>query len=446
MHEYFGVRDLGERRFPSPLPLSDIVGDGIGSFTSDETRVRAKIETGPGEDPRDDLFFQKAGPRKRIFFDPRETTAAIVTCGGLCPGTNNVIRALVLGLSLNYGVRRILGIRYGFEGLNPAVAAPPLTLVPDSVEFIHRRGGTMLGTSRGSQETGIVVDFLEKARIDILFCIGGDGTHRGAHAIAEETLRRGSSIAIVCVPKTIDNDISFVGRSFGYGTALEEARDVIDGAHMEAKGARNGIGLVKLMGREAGFIAAGATLASQEVNFTLIPEVPFLLDGPGGFLEALEKRMDRKGHAVIVVAEGAGQHLFSEEPVLRDESGNPRPRDIGVFLKDRIVSHFAAIGKPVTLKYIDPSYIIRSVPADSDDSFFCNALARHAAHAGMAGKTDVTIGYQHDIFVHVPIPLVLERKKRVSPEGRLWGAVLESTGQPATFGLPVAEDPGAALF
>ncbi|MFH1681684.1 MAG: ATP-dependent 6-phosphofructokinase [Candidatus Eisenbacteria bacterium] len=442
----FRVRTLGERHVRSPLGFSNKRGDGIGNFILDETIVRAKIELRPGDDPRDDLFFEKAGPRERLFFDPATTKAAIVTCGGLCPGINNVIRALVLELHHHYGVREILGIRYGFEGLNPAVAVPPVSIDPAFVEFIHRRGGTVLGTSRGEQDPKTVVDFLEKERIDILFCIGGDGTHRGAHAIWQEVERRGERIAIVCIPKTIDNDIPFVRRSFGYSSALEKAREVIDGAHMEAKGARNGIGLVKLMGRDAGFIAAGATLASQEVNFTLIPEVPFLLEGRDGFLAALEKRMAARGHAVIVVAEGAGQHLFEGEPVVRDKSGNAKPHDIGVHLKERIVAHFAGIGRPVTLKYIDPSYIIRSIPADGDDSVFCNALARHAAHAGMAGKTDVTIGHQHDIFVHVPVPLVLLRKKRVSPEGRMWVSVLEATGQPATFGLPVKEDPGAAIF
>ncbi|MBM3320510.1 MAG: ATP-dependent 6-phosphofructokinase [Candidatus Eisenbacteria bacterium] len=442
----FRVRTLGERRIHSPLNYSTRRGDGIGNFILDETIVRAKIELRPGEDPREDLFFEKAGPRERLFFDPATTRAAIVTCGGLCPGTNNVIRALVLGLHHRYGVRDILGIRYGFEGLNPAVGLPPIRLEPDFVEFIHRRGGTALGTSRGEQDPKTMVDFLRGERIDILFCIGGDGTHRGAHAIWEEITRRMERIGVVCVPKTIDNDIPFVRKSFGYSTALEKAREVIDGAHMEAKGARNGIGLVKLMGRDAGFIAAGATLASQEVNFTLIPEVPFRLEGPDGFLAELEKRMAARGHAVIVVAEGAGRHLFDKEPVLRDKSGNVRPHDIGVYLKERIVAHFAEIEKPVTLKYIDPSYIIRSAPADADDSVFCNALARHAAHAGMAGKTGVTIGYQHDIFVHVPIPLVLVRKKRVSPEGRLWVSVLEATGQPASFGLPMGEDLGADLF
>jgi 6-phosphofructokinase 1 len=444
--EHFMVRTLGEPRFRSPLGFSTVQGDGIGNFILDGTRVRAKIEILPGENPRDDLFFEKAGPREFLYFDPAKTRAAIVTCGGICPGINNVIRALVLELSLHYGAREILGARYGYEGLNPAVGLPPIPLDPDSVDDIHQHGGSVLGTSRGSQDPRAVVAFLRRERIGILFCVGGDGTHRGAHGIVEEIDRTGGGIAVVCIPKTIDNDIHFVRKSFGYSTALEAARRVIECAHMEAKGARNGIGLVKLMGRDAGFIAAGATLASQEVNFTLIPEVPFALDGPEGFLTVLERRIAESGHAVIVVAEGAGQHLFAGAPEERDKSGNVKPRDIGLHLKEQIAAHFERIGAPVSLKYFDPSYVIRSVPADADDSVFCNSLARHAVHAGMAGKTDVTIGYQHDTFVHVPIPLVLLRRKRLSPEGRLWVSVLEATGQPASFGLPVPPADSGPLF
>ena len=440
------VKNLGERKFASPLPFSTERGDGIGNFIRNRSKVRAQIEIYPHRKVRDDLFFEKAGPRERIFFDPAGSTAAVVTCGGLCPGINNVIRALTLELHHHYGVKKILGIRYGFQGLNPAVGLPPLLLDPELVEDIHRDGGTILGSSRGPQDPAVMVDFMVSENVDMLFCIGGDGTHAAIHAIHEEVARRGNKIAVIGVPKTIDNDILFVKKTFGYSTALEKAREVIDCAHMEAKGARRGIGLVKLMGRDAGFIAAGATLASQEVNFTLIPEIPFEMEGEDGFLGVLAKRMDERGHAVIVAAEGAGQHLFAEKESARDKSGNVGHRDIGIYLKEEIVAHFRKAGAPVTLKYFDPSYIIRSGPANGDDSVFCNALARHAAHAGMAGKTDVTVGFNHDIFIHVPIPLVLLRKKCVSPEGRLWVSVLESTGQPASFGHRAIDECPSDLF
>ncbi|MFH1279215.1 MAG: ATP-dependent 6-phosphofructokinase [Candidatus Eisenbacteria bacterium] len=432
------VPNLGERKQLSPLNFSTVRGDGIGNFILDETKVRAQIELRPGAEKRDDLFFEKAGPREHLFFEPAKTKAAIVTCGGICPGVNNVIRALTLELHHHYGIREILGIRYGFQGLNPAVAAPPVLLDPDFVEDIHREGGTVLGSSRGAQDPSLIVDFLRDEGIDILFCIGGDGTLRGAHAIVGEVDRRKAKIAVVGIPKTIDNDIPFVRKTFGYSTALEKAKEVIECAHVESKGARRGIGLVKLMGRDAGFIAAGATVASQEVNFTLIPEVAFDMDGEQGFLRALERRIDERGHAVIVVAEGAGQHLFRGDAG-RDASGNVEHHDIGAHLAGAIPAHFESAGNPVTLKYFDPSYVIRSVPANGEDSVFCNSFARHAAHCGMAGKTDVTIGYFHDIFLHVPISLVTSRRKCMSPEGRLWMSVLESTGQPATFGRHIVE-------
>lgn len=424
------IVQLGPRTVLSPLKLSVMPNDGLGDFVPDRARVRYDIEFLEGEPPAAPLAFEKSGPRQQLFFEPSKTRAAIVTCGGLCPGLNNVIRSVFLELHHNYGIADVFGIRYGYHGLNPTSGAPPLRLTIDIVDDIHRHGGTVLGSSRGPEDPGVVIDFLQSQGIQILFCVGGDGTQHGAHAIACEALRRGAPISVVGIPKTIDNDLPYVWRSFGYATALEVARAVIDCAHVEAKGAPNGVGLVKLMGREAGFIAAGATLASQDVNFTLVPEVPFPLDGPDGFLESLRERVLRRQHAVVVVAEGAGQHLIPAERAERDASGNLKLLDIGVFLKERIVSHFAAWNVPLNMKYIDPSYTIRSVPANSDDALLCDRFAREAVHAAMAGKTDLLIGMWNTAFLHVPLAMVAQTKRRLDPEGDLWLNVLQTTGQP----------------
>ncbi|MGI9430529.1 MAG: ATP-dependent 6-phosphofructokinase, partial [Bythopirellula sp.] len=372
---------------------------------------------------------ERAGAREQLFFDPANTRVAIVTCGGLCPGINNVIRGLVLELTFNYGIRQILGIRYGYQGLNPDEGRPPVELTTESVEGIQHRGGTILGSSRGHQDPKTTVQFLVDNEIDVLFCIGGDGTQRGAHVMADEIARRRLPIAIVGIPKTIDNDIKFCFRTFGFFSAVAEADVVIDRAHIEAKGVLNGIGLVKLMGRQAGFIAAAATLASGEANFTLVPEVPFELDGPHGFLAALERRLKAREHAVVVVAEGAGQHLLSDSADACDASGNRKLGDIGVFLKNRINTHFAAQQMPVKVTYMDPSYHIRSVPANAADSLLCDQLARNAAHAGMAGKTDLLIGLWHNHLVHVPLEVSTGEKKQLLVEGELWTSVLALTGQ-----------------
>lgn len=388
----------------------------------------------PQEPIRADLAFEKAGPRQHLYFDPARTTAAIVTCGGLCPGLNNVIRSVYFQLHHNYKVGKVLGIRYGYRGLNPSNGTPPLPLTPEFVESIHKLGGTVLGSSRGPEDPRVMVDYLEKERIDILFCVGGDGTQRGAHAIAEELTARGLHIAVVGIPKTIDNDLSYVWRSFGYCSALDKAREILDGAHAEARGVPNGISLVKLMGRHAGFIAAGATLASQEVNFTLIPEVPFDLEGEHGFLACLKRRILNRHHAVIVVAEGAGQDLLAQGEAETDASGNVKLHDVGPFLCEKILNYFGREGISVSVKYFDPSYVIRSVPANTDDAQLCDRLARNAVHAAMAGKTDLLVGLWYNTFVHVPISLVVRETKRLSPESEVWMSVLASTGQPAHFG------------
>jgi 6-phosphofructokinase 1 len=347
-----------------------------------------------------------------------------------CPGLDDVIRAITLGLHYHYGVQNVFGFQYGYEGLSPKYKHSPIELTPEVVGDIHKRGGTVLGSSRGPQDVSEMVDTLERMNISVLFTIGGDGTLRGARAIAEEVGRRKLKIGVIGVPKTIDNDISFVDRSFGFETAISEAQRAIYAAHTEAEGARNGIGLVKLMGRDSGWIAAYGALVSGDVNFCLIPEVSFKL---GPFFEALKTRLESRKHAVVAVAEGAGQDLLKktgERAESRDESGNVRYGDIGVYLRDAIKSHFKKIGMEINLKYIDPSYIIRSMPANAHDSAFCLLLGQNAVHAGMAGKTNMVVGYWKREFTHVPIRLAVSERKRVDPEGRLWGYVLAATGQP----------------
>lgn len=429
----FKIKNLGKCKIRSPLQLSTVAGDKLANYMTDDMKVRYFVEVKEGQTVDDSIGFEKSGPREWIYFDPAVTKAAIVTCGGLCPGMNNVIRSAVLELYHKYGVKNIYGIKFGYRGLNPAYGYFPIELKPDIVEDIHKVGGTFLGSARGNEDTKVMVNTLKKLGIQILLCVGGDGTLRGAHAIHEEITKQGLDIAVVGIPKTIDNDIDYVWKTFGFDTAVEVSRQVLDCAHVEATGAPNGIGLVKVMGRDSGFIAANATLASLEVNFTLIPEVPFDLYGKGGLLDLLEQRLNQRDHAVVVVAEGAGQDILASQNTRKDESGNILHEDVGVFLRDEIKKFFSKKNVSLNLKYIDPSYMIRSVPANGSDSIFCDYLARKAVHAAMAGKTDIVIGLWHNSFTHVPIPLAVARRKKINSESGLWASVLEATGQPATI-------------
>lgn len=376
---------------------------------------------------------ERAGPRRKIYFHPHEVRIGIVTCGGLCPGLNNVIRSLVMSANYHYGVKEIIGFRYGYRGFISKDGHMDLT--PDLVSDIHLHGGSFLASSRGQQDTAVMVNRLVELGISILFVIGGDGTMRGALDLADEIRRRELKIAIIGIPKTIDNDFRFMDQSFGFITAFSKALESIEGAHREAQCAPNGIGLVKLMGRQSGFIACSATLASGNVNFILIPEVPFKLDGPKGFLECLRKRLEKRGHALIVVAEGAGQDLMADTgPEKKDASGNVKLKDIGIFLSERIKEYFKTNQMEVNLKYIDPSYIIRSLPATAVDSVFCAGLGMHAVHAGMCGKTEMTVGLWHHTLVHVPIRQAISQRNVVDTTGPLWLSVLGATGQPLSFG------------
>jgi 6-phosphofructokinase 1 len=379
--------------------------------------------------------FEPGGPRRRIFFDPSKIRVGIVTCGGLCPGLNDVIRGLVLELTSHYGVQRIVGFRNGYRGLVARHGHDMVELTPARVEYINEQGGTVLGTSRGNQDPEEIVDCLDQLGVNILFVVGGDGSMRGAERIARAIEARDRRIAVVGVPKTIDNDIPYIGHSFGFQTAFGKATESIRAAHTEATAQPGGVGLVQLMGRHCGFIACYAALATNDADYVLIPEVPVDVDA---FLPHLRARVRARGHALVVVAEGAGQDYLAAGGT--DASGNTRLGDFGLYLRQRIVEDFAAAGEENNLKYIDPSYIIRSVPANPYDSVYCLRLAQAAVHAAMAGRTEMVVGSWRGRFVHVPIPLAVSSRNQVDPSGDLWTSVLEATGQPASFASAVEID------
>jgi 6-phosphofructokinase 1 len=432
------VKTVGAARIDSPL--GELLGQRQQSAHYVEESDRVLLDdtlsaAAARSRPTADLpGFEPAGPRSKIYFDPSKTRAGIVTCGGLCPGLNDVIRGLTMELCRRYGVQRVHGFCNGYEGFIPRFRRSVLDLTPEVVSDINEHGGTILGSSRGEQDPAAVVDCLERMGINLLFVIGGDGTIRGAMGIIQEITARGSKIAVVGIPKTIDNDIMFIDQSFGFQTAFAEATKSIRAAHVESTGAPNGVGLVKLMGRHSGFIACYASLAMSDVNFFLIPEVPFKLEGDGGLLAVLRRRLEKRGHAVIVVAEGAGQELMESNGGGTDASGNKKLTDVGPWLRDRMTSHFKSIGVELNLKYIDPSYAIRSVPANPHDSVFCVRLAHNAVHAAMSGRTEMVIGRWHGRFVHVPMPLAIRQRNSVDPHGDLWMSVLEATGQARSFG------------
>ena len=421
----FNATYLGEPTLDSPLKGANFVDDSERISCCADERVNQEFSKRGLPVPA----FLAAGPRKRIFHDPAWTRAAIVTCGGLCPGLNDVIKGLVNTLWHIYGVDNIFGIQYGYQGLIPSYRLTPVELNPDVVDNIHSSGGTILGSSRGLQSVEEMVKTLDRLNINILFTIGGDGTQRGAHELALECRKRGVQVSVVGIPKTIDNDLNFMDKTFGYETAVQASAGIMSGAHNEANGCYNGLGLVRLMGRDSGFIAAGAALANSVVNFCLIPEVPIVLEGENGLLRALEKRMEQKHHAVMVVAEGAGQSLLQDGSTERDKSGNVLHKDIGLFLKERIAEHFASKGIELSIKYFDPSYVIRSLPANASDSIFCLHLAQHAVHAAMAGMTDVVVANWNGYYTYVPIPLATSARRKIDPHGQLWQSVLLTTRQ-----------------
>lgn len=377
--------------------------------------------------------YHRAGPRKRIFFDSVTTRVAIVTCGGLCPGMNTVIRELVVGLWDLYGVRQIYGIKAGYRGFY--ATHDPVELNPKLVHNWHKRGGTVLETSRGGFDLARIVDAIEHRRFNQVYIIGGDGTMRGAVKIFEEIRRRNLKVGVAGIPKTVDNDVGIIDRSFGFQTAVEMAQEAIRAAHVEAESAVNGIGLVKLMGRSTGHIALHSTLSSRDVDCCLIPETDFYLEGKGGLFEFLEQRVKENGHAVLVVAEGAGQDVIPRNDAQkeeRDESGNLVFLDVGSWLKSELKKWWERDhpGELFTVKYIDPTYMIRAVPANATDNLYCTLLAHSAIHGVMAGYTGFVTGPINGNYAYIPLTDVAQAKNEVNTRDHKWAWVRSVTNQP----------------
>jgi 6-phosphofructokinase 1 len=372
------------------------------------------------------LLLQLANTRKDLHFNPSEVTVGIVTCGGLCPGLNDVVRSLTLCSIGSFQVKKVIGFRFGFWGLSSAGRGTAIELTHQTVAQINRQGGTILGSSRGPQKPSEMVDTLEQMGVNILFTVGGDGTQKGASSVYAEVKKRGLDISVFGIPKTIDNDLSFSHRTFGFETAVEQAVVAIRAAYSEASSHRFGIGIVKLMGRHSGFIAAHASVASGASHLCLIPEQPVSIEV---ILSLLKARFETSSYCVITVAEGFGQD-WAVGSDKRDASGNKVLIDIGVILKDKIDKFMKSqkeLYPEYTIKYIDPSYMIRACAPNSSDAGFCTNLSTFAVHEAMAGHTNCIIAQRYSNFILVPIRAATSIQRRVDTTGNLWRQVRETT-------------------
>ncbi|PON51077.1 ATP-dependent 6-phosphofructokinase [Parasponia andersonii] len=427
--------------YANPLQNSQAYAIVKQTFVRPEDVVAERIVV-KRDSPRG-VHFRRAGPREKVYFKSDEVRACIVTCGGLCPGINTVIREIVCGLSYMYGIEDILGIEGGYRGF---YSKNTLRLTPKVVNDIHKRGGTFLRTSRGGHDTHKIVDNIQDRGINQVYIIGGDGTQKGAALIYKEVEKRGLHVAVAGIPKTIDNDIAVIDKSFGFDTAVEEAQRAINAAHVEVESVENGVGIVKLMGRYSGFIAMFATLASRDVDCCLIPESPFYLEGRGGLFEFIEERLKENGHVVIVIAEGAGQEYVAQEIETiekKDASGNKLLLDVGLWLTDKIKAHFTKVRKmAINMKYIDPTYMIRAIPSNASDNIYCTLLAQSAVHGAMAGYSGFTVGPVNSKHAYIPISdklgvvfqRVTETQNTVKLTDRMWARLLASTNQPSFLG------------
>eukprot|EP00611_Tribonema_gayanum_P027180 TRINITY_DN6637_c0_g1_i1.p1 TRINITY_DN6637_c0_g1~~TRINITY_DN6637_c0_g1_i1.p1 ORF type:complete len:491 (+),score=176.63 TRINITY_DN6637_c0_g1_i1:136-1608(+) len=434
-------------RLSAKLPSAGVPNLEIKSNTSGQptyyNRLTGDAECIIDEHVRDERkapvakAFLRAGPRAKLHFDPVKVNAAVVTCGTLCPGLNSVIHHLRDTLTTIYGAQKVYGVRGGWGGFhNPQT--PVIELHDDASdvsgrESLQHRAGSILGCAAGGFDLYKIMDFIKRKEISQLYVIGGDGAQRGAHRIAVECAARNWNVSIAGIPKSVNNDIDIIDRSFGFMTAVEAAQNAIRCATIEAKcNVPNGIGIVKLMGRSTGYLAAYATMASGDVDLCLVPEVPVVLEGKNGCLPHLERVVKKQGYAVVVVSDGAGQSVLSEAAAEARAACQPAP-SIGPFLKCEIEAYFKRKCKPVTVKYIDPSVAVRSVAANAFDQILCLQLAQNAVHGAMAGYTAFAAGVVNNRTCMLPMTEITENSpKSLNPRGRTWERVLCITGQPGT--------------
>lgn len=416
---------FGKKEFLTPLlrKFDDLVaGEGFLDLTSIATQT---VWRDVGQKNKIFYRYLRAGPREKLYFDPATVVPAVVTCGGLCPGLNNVIRAITLML-LEYGVPSVWGIRNGYLGICDKSAWTELTR--ENVHTIHQSGGSFLVSNRGNDPVDKMVDSLIKRGVNMLYIVGGDGTHRGAAAMEEEFIKRRYECAIVGIPKTIDNDIPMIDNSFGFGTAVSEAVRAIQAAFVESTGAPRCIGLVKLMGRRSGFVTLYAVCSSALVDVALLPEMDISLPK---LVRHIKHLIDTKGHCVVVVAEGCGGTLMQADPTKKDAGGNIKLPDVGVFLKDQIMDFAKKNACDWTVKYIDPTYMIRAVPANAYDSVYCHVLAQNAVHGAMAGYTGFSCCKCDQRYVMLPFQHLTSRPPRqVNTGGRWYARMIMATEQP----------------
>ena len=422
------IARLGERTIDTPL--RDLLGGREESvhYVTETDRVLLDDTLGVAKrrsagTPAELPAFNPGGPREKLYFEPSTVTAAIVTCGGLCPGLNNVVRALVLQLANAYGVKSILGFRNGYSGLTDTSA--PLALTPELVRDIHNRGGTILGTSRGGQEPAAMVDTLARHRVDMLFVIGGDGSLRGAQKIAAKpppatAARRGGHPEDHRQRHSVDRPELRLPDRVRPRRRVDPRRAHRGRVHRRRRGTGQADGPAQRLHR--------LLCDTRQPRSRLRPDPRSLL--PARQLPALPAQARRSAGARSRGRRRGRRAGAVPRSAETDASGNARLGDIGALLRERVTAHFAQHGTPLSLRYVDPGYAIRSVPANAFDAVYCARLAQAAVHAGMAGFTSMVVARWHGRFIHLPIALATATRNQVDPHGDLWMSVLEATGQP----------------
>ncbi len=231
----------------------------------------------------------------------------ILTGGGDCPGLNAVLRSVVAVLHDEHG-HSVVGFQNAWHGVltNEAV-----TLDVPAVRDIIHRGGTIIGTRRGSPfdvdgGAGIVAERIEELGLDGLVVVGGNGSLTVA-----QLLRVGIDLPVVGVPKTIDNDIFGTDVCFGFNTAVQIATDAIDRLHTTSE-SHDRVIVVEVMGRDAGWIAAHAALAGGACAL-MIPEFPMTPDEVAA--SVIEHHGNGRSSSIVVAAEGAVKQQGSLETI-----------------------------------------------------------------------------------------------------------------------------------
>ncbi|MFH0842457.1 MAG: ATP-dependent 6-phosphofructokinase [Bacteroidota bacterium] len=335
----------------------------------------------------------------------------ILTAGGDCPGLNAAIRGVGKTAIIKYGMK-IVGISDGFSGM---INKEYVELSERDLSGILTLGGTILGTSREKpfksngkkkseiRKSDLIVEHYGQLGLDCLVCIGGNGTLKTAHLLAEEGLN------VIGIPKTIDNDVWGTDITFGFDSAVNIATEAIDRLHSTANSHKR-IMVIEVMGHNAGWIALYSGIAGGG-DVILIPEIPYKEEKIAEYL--VRRAEENKPYSIVVVAEGVNN------PV--------KEQSVAQYLCKKITEMTELETRETVLGYIQ-----RGGTPSPMDRVLATRYGTSAADMIASRDFGKMVALKNDEIVSVPLADVAGKLKLIEPDDP---RVIQAQNLGTSFGI-----------